>query len=890
MKHTKARILLASASLLVLAGHAWAQTAPASAPEPSSSTVDEIVVTAQKKSESLQVVPIAVSAFSEQALKAQRIDSAGNLALSVPNLNFSQQLYGTSNFQIRGIGYQLVTTAGDQGVGVAENYAPLDRSRVADSEFYDVERVEVLRGPQGTLYGRNATGGIINIITNKPRYGDNSGSGTVEVGNYNSLRVKGYANVSPADNFAIRIAGFAFGREGTRYNEYTDNDIDGRRIFSVRTTLAYEPFDNFRAYAMWEHFDENDSRTGGSRTVCAADPGPTSVGGVPVNNVNAQAYLSQGCKLVSIYDRDVLTGVSNSASSLSGQLTNLLGYTTGNVNAGTVLPNDPYRTSLIRDPRTRTTNDNYQLNLEWDLTPSLKLTSLTNKNTDDVLQTSAQAPSSTPFNVRPLTPGGMFTDPQIGTSAYLSVLSYNKLFSEQVSEELRLQSSFNGPLNFNLGAIYINIKRRNDVYFFANGQTIYVQTAIPSAHVDPNRTPDGSGHNYYFSSNTYELDSLAGFGEVYYKPVDSLKITIGLRYTDDEKTAPYQPLPLFSPGSGLTTLFIQKAEFKEVTGRASVDWQATPDNLLYASYSRGYKGGGFNPPDLATQTANAYSPEYVDAFEIGAKNRFLDRTLTLNLTGFYYKYNDFQYTVSTGLSTATRNINTTLYGLELESVWKPIPPLTINANIGYLHTEIEKGPNNLAIDPFNITGGDPNLVALKNTSIACVGTVAGVAGIVGLINAGILPSSALLGACPTAAAPNGPLAALGLTTTFGVPTDITGNRLPTSPEFSVSLGGQYEFELPSGWTLTPRADFHYQSSVEGDVYNNPNNHAKSWTNVNATVTLANPNGWEVQAFARNLFDSDAITAVGVNGASLGLTRQVYYLDPRTFGLSLTKSF
>ena len=149
-----------------------AAPAPQSVAAPPAGAAD-IIVTAQRRSEALQDVPIAVSAFSQEALKSSRLDSAANLALQVPNLNYSQQLYGSSNFQIRGIGYSLVTTAGDQGVGVAENYAPIDRARITDAEFYDVERVEVLRGPQGTLYGRNATGGVINILTNKPQLGEN---------------------------------------------------------------------------------------------------------------------------------------------------------------------------------------------------------------------------------------------------------------------------------------------------------------------------------------------------------------------------------------------------------------------------------------------------------------------------------------------------------------------------------------------------------------------------------------------------------------------------------------------------------------------------------------------------------------------------------------------
>ena len=176
------------------------------------SLIDELIVTAQKREESVQDVPIAVSAFSEQALKAQGIDGAGNLVQSVPNLTFTRRALRT-NFQIRGVGAQLVSLSGDDGVGIHENNVPLTANRIADAEFYDVERVEVLRGPQGTLYGRNATGGVVNIITNKPN-DQRSGSFTAEFGNFNSLKYQGYVNLPLGDKFALRAAGFALQRDG----------------------------------------------------------------------------------------------------------------------------------------------------------------------------------------------------------------------------------------------------------------------------------------------------------------------------------------------------------------------------------------------------------------------------------------------------------------------------------------------------------------------------------------------------------------------------------------------------------------------------------------------------------------------------------------------------
>ncbi|MDR3420964.1 MAG: TonB-dependent receptor plug domain-containing protein, partial [Xanthobacteraceae bacterium] len=182
-----------SAAALIIAAPALAQTA---APPPTSTqgtTVGEIVVTAERRSESLQSTPIAVSAFTAQALKTQRLDGGQNLETSIPNVNYSRSNFGGYNFQIRGVGSKVVGEGGTSGVSFNVNELPVAANHFGDTDFYDVERVEVLRGPQGTLYGRNATGGAVNVITNKPT-DTFSGSITGEYGNYNERKVTGYLN------------------------------------------------------------------------------------------------------------------------------------------------------------------------------------------------------------------------------------------------------------------------------------------------------------------------------------------------------------------------------------------------------------------------------------------------------------------------------------------------------------------------------------------------------------------------------------------------------------------------------------------------------------------------------------------------------------------------
>jgi outer membrane receptor protein involved in Fe transport len=215
-------LLIAGASALVLAGAAG----PVLAAE-ESSMVEELIVTAQKKAESIQDVPIAVSAFSQDALQKSRIDGGPNLVLAIPNVNFSKGNFNGYNFQIRGIGSKLVATSGDAATGIHLNNAPLIFNNLFETEFYDLERVEVLRGPQGTLYGRNATGGVINLISNKPS--DRlEGLASAEYGNYNSIKLRGMINAPTSDAFAVRLAGAYRKRDGFGKNIVTGNDADSR--------------------------------------------------------------------------------------------------------------------------------------------------------------------------------------------------------------------------------------------------------------------------------------------------------------------------------------------------------------------------------------------------------------------------------------------------------------------------------------------------------------------------------------------------------------------------------------------------------------------------------------------------------------------------------------
>lgn len=855
--------------------------------------LEEVLVTAQKRTESLQDVPIAVSAFSGDQFQSGAILSGGDLQKVVPNVSFVGDTgFGGYNFQIRGIGGQIQGAVADTGVGVHINNAPVTVNRFTQTEFYDVERVEVLRGPQGTLYGRNATGGVINILTAKPE-DEFSAKLALDYGNYDAKRVTGHVNIPVSDTLAIRAAGFMLDRDGTHDNTETNNDVESKDIWSGRISVAWQPTDAINVDFMWEHFDQNDSTGGFRKLICATDPGPTSVGGVSTDSYT-QLVLSESC-LPTKVDDPRNTGHILTGASLEGIFGTLGGLQSLNALAGREpYSSDPYTISSTLDPFTIAENDQVSLGLTIDIGDDLTFTSLSAYSKDDnrASWTGGQAPGANTerFAATPFNPTGVVVDPLLGDYDF----GVNRVFldqdAEQFSQEFRLQSDYDGALNFNVGAIYIDLERLDGVSITNNSFTHFSNvlnaTAFaggPQIALEENSFPDGTGHNYLYFLTDYELKSTALFGEAYYQINDDIKATLGLRYTRDDKTVVNAPLGFFTPGSGVPEGVPQQETFSETTGRFTIDWGVTDDTMLYASYSRGYKGGGFNPQSAVEGIPETYDPELVDVIELGTKSSILDGRGTLNVTGFYYDYKDYQIVRIQNNSSINENVDAEVYGLELESVFAVTPELLVNANLGYLNTAVSDGVTSL--DVYDRTQGDTNLTPLNDFSGAapgggCVVPTAEVVGLLTAIDAGAVPSNVLGLQCVIS--PNA---------FSGVPADVGGNELPTSPELTFALGAQYDVSLTSDWDVSMRADYSYRSSSYARIFNSVIDEVDSLDNLDLSLRFINDTrGFEVQLYARNLLSEDAIAVNQPLGETPGSYRVVSGKPPAFYGLRLTKSW
>jgi len=603
---------------------------------PARAAVETVTVTSSKLGGAdVQSIPIAITAMSQEQLTATQTAGGPDLVKQVPNLTFSKTNFSGYSITIRGIGTQAISVTTDPAVAVAMNDTPFIRNHFFEQEFFDVGQLEVLRGPQGTLYGRNATAGVVNITTAKPT-DQFEAMASGEIGNYHQRRFEGMINIPLVDDrLDIRLAGEWTKRQGYSFNALTDNRIDGRDLWSGRVTIGWKPAQNLQTYLVWEHFSENDDRMRSAKQLCKRDEGPSQVNGVPIPGYGPQHGLadglSQGCLPASPYSIESFgTPNGQSLSFLSGlQLLNIVNDHDPYLST-TQSPNLRVIESSV-EPAYKVTNDIVELNVDYSVTPQLTLTSQTGFSHDFLYSTEDYnrfntapgifnyfGPADPYPNPNPgqkvfpsrgqISPDGVFCDPQLGCSNRLVGADLNVLHSWQLSQEFRVSSNFSGPLNFSFGGNYLHYEIDESYYVFINALTILAsvvqQQNLPAwnsgnidnheclggyyyanpaegtlspfecGYIDPNPISnlDGNGHNYFRSHNPYVLNSYASFGEGYYNVTPQLKFVGGVRWTDDQKHFPMIPSFLLIRGWGSYVEQVIDQEWSEVTGRAAVNW------------------------------------------------------------------------------------------------------------------------------------------------------------------------------------------------------------------------------------------------------------------------------------------------------------------------------
>lgn len=953
---------------------------------------DEIVVTAQRQEQSVQDVPIAVSAFGGEDLASRQLESFQDIQFNIPNFAFSKSQFTASSISIRGIGALAVGASTEPSTSIHINDIYIQGPRLFETEFFDIERLEILRGPQGTLFGRNATGGVVNVITNKASTDGISGYADAEYGTFNSVKVQGALNLPLSDNFAVRLAGTTIQRDGYTQNLFDGSDIDDRNIYALRGSARWTPSDTVTVDFTASYMREDDSRLRSQKQACEEGPlspllgcdpnGPRSFGR---QDLRATFFANTSAETMALAS-------GNPAAAAYG----LFSLASGPVN-GQVQPADLRQVNQDSRPEYAAEESIFMLNFKKDFeTWSFKVNGgwgnskvASRMDFDAGVGPALTRPAAlcaplafgglpavcnitggptagaglfplSEFDVGITGPNGLVGviggNVQDRSNNYRAVdLSIGE--TDYWSAEAIVNTDFDGWFNFLLGfsraenngyADYAVATTGLDYFAYTLGTLSAVGAGIPGA-----ATTGYSFYVPYFFNDTDDsfLESTSIFGEVYVDISDSLKLTGGIRHNWDTKgVRDREALLTSATGAGLLALVpfgtpsvrglldpdeltqgtpgavedfrVVEGDFDATTGRAVLQYTPNDNVQVYASWTRGFKPGGFNPRTNSALVPTVFGDEKINSYEAGIKSN-LGGSLQANLTGFYYDYSGLQISRIVANTSVNDNIDAKVHGVEAEFVWRPTDRFTANMNASYLRTKVGDFAD---IDTRNPTAGQTagvtlladitngqNCVLLQNgapfnptgTTLASIspalaaGSPALAAGYDALNASPFTVCASLQSLFNTAQLPLGPMGALislnqALGTDFqvtsGIATDATGNELPGSPEFKIGGGVQYEMPLGS-YTLTPRVDVFWQDDFYSNVFNTEQDLIDDYMYMNAQVVFGPSEGnWSMRFFMQNVTNNDAITGAFDVGQSAGNFQNLFILEPRRWGFGLNMTF
>lgn len=740
VQHSRS-LILASAAIAAL----MSATSPVAAQnaDPQASSVDDVVVTARRRVESLQEAPLSVTAFTRETIQAARIESLADLGRLTPGLNYTP-LFGAQNQLpiIRG----AAQTFGPLNVGVFLDGVYLSGKAGVDLELNDLERVEIVKGPQSALYGRNTFAGAINYITQRPSRDAVTGSAELTVGDH-GLR-KGVLSISgPAgDMLAFRLSGFS-----RTFDGFYTSSIDGGRVDfaeSSGTSLVVEATPTERLTATFRTTVSSEDSGQPASNVVRTNAGFATPSGGSATQQRNLLYIGE---LPAIAEDGV----------------------TVNTRRGAFEPSDyGQRGDVLRTSLT--------LDYAFDAATLTSISSYSRRKTEysfDGDNTICDRAGGCPNFGFPFAPAIPF-----GQSTFATSTGDDKFFDR--SQELRLASSGDQRLQWQIGAFYY----ANDIRSLAKSQSPLTAAAVATNGVPRSLT---------------QIESVSVFGSLGYDFSDRLRGTIELRHENEDQT--YAQAPSRAGGTGSSALVRNSEQsFEFTTPRVTLDFDLTPDSLLYATVARGAKAGGFNTNLNITTDQWTFRPEYSWNYEIGSKNTFLNGNLLLNGALFFTDWTDQQVACQNPVSfggsstqrTYTCNVGEAqIFGLELDGVYQLTEHLSVTANYAYT---------------------DATYTKFQDDSLAATLTLTG------------LPQI-----------------------------NFDGKRLPYVPEHKLTFSPQYQRDLGRGLTLQARADLAYRSKTFQRADNLQYFGAK--TTLDLRLTLRSED-WRIQAFVDNALDDDTPTA------------------------------
>lgn len=875
MKSPKACFLIATSSLTLtgVASPIYAQSAPSE-----QSGITEIIVTAQRREENLQDVPISVSAFTAEQMAERGTTDISRLEGQVPGFTFGRS-GSDARPAIRGVRTENVGVNGDTTIGFFIDGVYQSRASQATTGFVDIERVEVQRGPQGTLYGRNTFGGNIVISSAKPSFDGYFGGIDVTVAQNGRIRTDAFVNAALSDTVALRIAGSYEKSDGyvKNVNPLGNNLFDDDNRY-VRGSLLLQPNDSFSALIKFDY----------SRRVGA--------GGSAFGYKLAGTYYDVASRQ-QLYNSTPVFGLNTRGGNRDGVNDALPGSSIATSDLGIPIfaAGDPYTIDTDQKTELDLENKAWTANLGYDFGPAT-LKSITGYTDFGAIRT-----SDTDFSAN-----------QIG-------VDFQDTRAKTFSQELQLLSNdIESGLTYVLGAYYFKDKLTG---IFINEQYPRI---IRNVTPNLNLAPQGGG---FYDQQRAETESYAAYAQASYALTERLKLTAGIRHTSDKKdfafananailpTAGTPPVPqgtaitlrtgpvpdsafgvqggatnctystfpppragfqcLASNTTVLTGATYDTKKFNETTWRAGLDYQLSNDSLMYASVSTGFRSGGFNSGQGPAALQPTFNSETVLAYEIGSKNRFADNTVQINLAAFYNNYKGLQEQRQVPVGATTLSIiensgKARSYGAEAELIWQPADPLQIGANFAYLNAKYSEYRDVPA--PFGTT------ILVADTTALTATVVNGVT----IAPAGQRRLFAPGYNCGLVAGTGGagqPGAAYGC--------DIGGNRIPYSPEFTGAVFASYDIDLGSAGTLTPYASINFSSSFFGQPFNSILEKQDAFNKIDLRLTWAYNDHFSIQGFVTNLTDKSTATRFVWGG---GGVLQASYAPPRLWGARASFKF
>lgn len=821
--------------------------------------LEQVTVTAVKREQSLNDVPVSVTAFTEETRQELALDSLADFARFTPSLAFSS---GDDRVFIRGIGRQTNTNGSDPGVATyADGIYDSSTSAVSKSDFF-VERVEILRGPQGTLYGRNSIGGAINVISKRPT-DTFTAEARAGMANYQTYEVEAAVSGPLTDKIRAKLGGSFRNQEKGYYKNVAGGPSEGGANETTYAEFQLD-MDPAEGFSLWLKADYLDASLRNRSTNLASpyDPFPFPPG-----------YLTPG---------------------------NAFGYyMPGFTQAGSTTTNpgvDDIRKFNANTPTRSNVDGNYGFAAvaTWSLpTVDIKYhggyrifdynSIRDDDNTDMISYTYPLDPAN-------IAAGELFTGgpncawliENIGPVCAAATIYPSRTFGyiedrAYSSHELTVQSTTDSNLWWIAGAYAY--------YEDAHQESHFGNAAQPQMLAPFGTAPNPSG-DFVTAISDLNTKSYAVFGQADYSISDTVTLTGGLRYSQDEKYGSeqlrvlgYGIVPGISlGGSGslapvidLTAATVSYADtpgvasavtidpntgraqrrlahdWNALSGVAGIQWQPTADTNYYARYSRGYKSGGFNAGGISQFPLT--DKETLDAYEVGMKKSFGNQ-LQLNASYFYYAYDGLQVpldVVENGVR-LTRFFNiedSRAQGVELEAMWTPTDQLRILASYAYNDSEVRSAC--CFIDVVDPLGLQPN------------------------------------------AQPVGPIDANG-----NQPQDLKGQMLPRTIPNKLGLNVSYDIPLGANGDLTVSGNYSWQDSTYHGVFNRPYSETPAFDQVDLIGVWKSPaDRYRVVGYVKNVFDEQGydgatgtLTAIPAGGSSTTL----YLTPPRTYGVQLQVSF